>query len=454
MTTLTVSTLLIMVWGALSRGGYGRALALGGATGAGAAFVVGTTAVPTFYAVSAGAAVALVLDLLQHRRRPREPDRRLPPGASLLVAFLLWSVFVTLTAPMVFDGQPVLTPNGVGAVLNAGFVTTSNIAQMGYLFLGVCVVVLLGRSKKATPQLIGLAAGLTTVLSLWRYLNQTFGFPFPQDIFDNSPAFSYVETAPKGVQRFRGILSEPAGLAVSSLVTMSYMLPRALRVRGLRQIGAVLVAAAACYLGIVSTSATFVVGGALVLAVVAVVLGAGFLVRRVSIGVVATIVGCVLVLVALWLLPIVYGFVEDTISAKVTSSSYTDRSGANNSSYGIFLDTWGFGVGLGSSRASSFLPGLLSTTGLPGTLLFLAAVGTLLAGSARVDAYRPVLWAFVSLLLVKVVSGPDLSDSTGILWIALGLLSHATVLGRRAREPGLVPLPATLASPLVSPNAS
>ena len=435
MTTLTVSTLAIMLLGVLTRLGYGRALALGGATGAGAAFVVGTTAVPTFYAVAVGVAIAVTLDLLQRGRRGPEPQNRLPPAASLLVAFLVWSVLVTLLAPLLFNAQPVLTPNGVGAELTAGIVTTSNIAQMGYLFLGVCVVIFLGRSPRATPQLLGLAAGLTTLLCLWRYFHQTFGLPFPDDVFDNSPAFSYVETAPKGVQRFRGILSEPAGLAVSSLVTMSYMLPRALRVRGVRRWGAVLIAAAACYLGIISTSATFVVGGALVLAVVGVSLGFGFLVRRVSIGAVATVVGCVLVLVALAILPVVYGFVEDTVNAKVSSSSYTERSGANGSSYAIFLDTWGFGVGLGSSRASSFLPGLLSTTGLIGTVLFVAAVVTLLVRSARVDAYRPVVWALVSLLLVKVVSGPDLSDSTGILWIALGLLSRAAVPA--VPEPGL-----------------
>ena len=427
MTTLTVSTLLLMLLGAVTKVGYGRALAFGGATGAGAAFVVGTTAVPTFYAVALGAAVGLGLDLLQRGRRGPEAQHRLPPATSLLVAFFLWSVFVTLLAPLMFNGQPVLTPNGVGAELTAGIVTTSNIAQMGYLFLGVCVVIFLGRSSRATPQLLGLAAGLTTLLSLWRYFNQTFGLPFPLDVFDNSPAFSYVETAPKGVQRFRGILSEPAGLAVSSLVTMSYMLPRAIRVNGGRRIGAVLLAAAACYLGIISTSATFVVGGGLVLAVVGASLGLGFLARRVSIGAVATVVGCVLVLAALAVLPIVYGFVDDTINAKVSSSSYTERSGANGSSYEIFLDTWGFGVGLGSSRASSFLPGLLSTTGLPGTLLFVAAVVTLVLRSAKVNEYRPVLWALVSLLLVKVVSGPDLSDSTGILWIALGLLSRAAV---------------------------
>lgn len=443
MTTLTVSTLLIMLLGAVTRLGYGRALALGGATGAGAAFVAGTTAVPTFYAVAAGAAVAVGLDLLQRGRRGPELQHRLPPASSLLLGFFLWSVFVTLLAPLFFNGQAVLTPNGVGAELTAGIVTTSNIAQMGYLFLGVCVVILLGRSRRATPQILGLAAGLTTVLCLWRYFHQTFGLPFPDDVFDNSPAFSYVETAPKGVQRFRGILSEPAGLAVSSLVTMSYMLPRALRVRGVRRIGAVLIAAAACYLGIISTSATFVVGGGLVLAVVGASLGLGFLARRVSIGAVATVVGCILVLVALAVLPVVYGFVEDTINAKVSSSSYTDRSGANGDSYSIFLDTWGFGVGLGSSRASSFLPGLLSTTGLPGTLLFVAAVVTLLVRSAQVDAYRPVLWALVTLLLVKVVSGPDLSDSTGILWIALGLLSQAAVRS----APELDPVAADVVAP-------
>jgi hypothetical protein len=289
------------------------------------------------------------------------------------------------------------------------------------------VVLFLARSARSRPEIIGLIAGLTTLLSLWRYLYQLVGLPFPEGVFDNSPAFAYIETAPDDVERFRGIASEPAGLASSCLVTIAYMLPRSLQVRGWRRAGALLVAAVAAYLGVISTSATFVVAGAAIALIVGLASAVGFLLRRTHISAIAGVVGCALVVAAIWILPIVADFVETTVNEKVNSSSFTERSSANSMSLGIFLDTFGFGVGLGANRASSFVPTLLSTTGILGTLLFVAAVATLIRRSAPVREYRPVVWSLVGLLVVKVIAGPDLSDTTGVLWISLGLLSHAAL---------------------------
>ena len=48
---------------------------------------------------------------------------------------------------------------------------------------------------------------------LYNDLYLQIGLPFPEGVFDNSPSFAYIETAPNNVERFRGISSEPAGLA-------------------------------------------------------------------------------------------------------------------------------------------------------------------------------------------------------------------------------------------------
>jgi hypothetical protein len=244
---------------------------------------------------------------------------------------------------------------------------------------------------------------------------------------DNSPAFAYIETAPDNVERFRGIASEPAGLAGSCLVTIAYMLPRSLQVRGWRRAGALLVTAVAAYLGVISTSTTFVVAGVAIALVAGLAAAVGFLLRRTHVSAIASVAGCALVVAGIWILPIVADFVETSVNEKVGSPSFTERSSANSVSLGIFIDTFGLGVGLGGNRASSFVPSLLSTTGIIGTLLFVAAVATLIRRSAPVREYRPVVWALVGLLVVKVVSGPDLSDTTGVLWISLGLLSHAAL---------------------------
>ena len=245
---------------------------------------------------------------------------------------------------------------------------------------------------------------------------------------DNSPAFAYIETAPDDAERFRGIASEPAGLASSCLVTIAYMLPRSLQIHGWRRVGSLLIAAVATYLGVISTSATFVVAGVAIALIAGLAYGAGFLLRRTHISVIASVVGCALVIAAIWILPLVADFVETTVNEKVSSTSYTYRSSDNATSLGIFLDTFGFGVGLGANRASSFVPSLLSTTGVIGTLLFAAAVITLIRRSMPVREYRPVVWALVGLLVGKVIAGPDLSDTTGVLWISLG-----TVVARRTQ---------------------
>lgn len=428
MTTLTLVMVAVVVYGVLNRRGYCRALALGGSTVAGAALVVGTIAVPTFYAVAIGTAVAAALRILGVRLRPRTARQPLPPGAALLL-FLAWSALVTVMAPQLFDGQRVLTPTGgSNAHLTAGVITSSNIAQTTYLVLGICVTLFLARSPTAGPELIGLAVGLTVLLSFWRYLYQEVGLPFPEGVFDNSPFFAYIETAPGGVERFRGILSEPSALAASCLVAIAYMIPRAARVEGWRRWGCCVVAVVATYLGTISTSASFVVAAVVVAIIAVLTFVVGFVARRASVSVAVTVLTCALVIVALWVLPIVADFVEATVNDKVSSASFNERSGANTVSYGIFLDTFGIGVGLGGSRASSFFPGLLSTTGVVGTLLFAAVIVTLMRRSADVSEYRPVVWALVTLLVVKIVGGPDLSDPSGVIWMSLGLLSRAVLI--------------------------
>jgi hypothetical protein len=428
-TSLTLITVVIIAYGALGPHGYARALALGGATAAGATIVVGAVAVPTFYATALGTVVALGFQLLHNGRDAGVARSRLPPGVSLLLLFLGWSVLVTVVAPELFDGLVVFLPNGKG-VLTAGVITSSNIAQMVYLALGVCVVVFLARSPYAGPGLIGLAAGATTLLSLWRYLHQEVSVPFPDGVFDNSPNLAHIETAAGGVQRFRGILSEPSSLAASSLVTMSYLTSRIPRLAGWRRVGAMFVVAVAGYLGVISTSASFVVAGVVVAVIAAVAFLLGFLTRRRFVSAAVGVVSCAVIVTSLWLLPIIADFVQATINTKVASSSYGERSGANAASYGIFFDTYGLGTGLGANRASSFFAGLLSTTGLIGTLVFAAAIAGLVYRGGSVPAYRPVVWALVAMLVLKVTAGPDLSDTTGIMWMALGLLSRAALIAQ------------------------
>jgi len=415
------------VYGVVGGKGYGRALALGGATATGAAVILAGTAIPTFYAVAAGTIVALVLRLLLRSRDPGARHQPLAPGALPLILLAVWATIVTLLAPSLFNGIPVIAPNSKVGTLVDGTFTTSNLAQIIYLVLGVCVVLYLAGSGHTGPELIGLAAGLTTVLSFWRFLSVTFGLPFPEGVFDNSPSFSFIETAPGGIARFRGILSEPSGLAISSLVTVSYMLSRAVRVIGWRRWGAIVVAGMAGFLASISTSGTFVIASVIVLSLAGLSFLVRFLLQRGTLKPIVVLVGCAAAIAALWVVPLIVAFVQVTINDKVASSSFDERSAADARSYSIVFETFGFGVGLGSHRPSSFAAGLLSTTGVIGTVLFAAAVVILIVRTWSLLEYRPVIWALVALLVTKIIASPDLADTSGILWISLGILAHGSL---------------------------
>lgn len=164
-------------------------------------------------------------------------------------------------------------------------------------------------------------------------------------------------------------------------------------VRGWRRAGSLGVAGAATYLGTISASGTLSSPGYAVLLIVALTFAVGFRLRRTSVSAVVWVTPCALAIVAAWVLPIVADFVEATVNEKVGSASFNDRSSSKSDSYEILLDTSGLGVGLGASRASSFFPGLLSTTGLIGNLLLAAAVVCLIRRSADIRQYRPVVWA-------------------------------------------------------------
>lgn len=440
LTSLTLITALVVAYGTFGRRGYGRALALAGATPAGAAAVFGAVAVPTFYAVAIGAALGVVVRLLRRHGDP-EAERDLDPipGASPLALLLLVGVLVTLLAPYLFNGLAVLSSSGPGLNLSAGLLTKSNLAQLVYLGLSVAVVVFLARSRQAGPEVVGTAVCLATLLSAWAYLGTTFGAPYPAGLFDNSPAFVYQETLPGGAPRVRGIFSEPSGLAASSLLTMAYTASRWRAVGPARAVGLLVVFAVALYLGLIATSTTFFVAGAVLLAIALAVGVGGFVLRGSALSSATAGLVCVAAVASLWALPWAANAIGAIVSDKVDSASFSERSGADAFSYRLVAETYGFGTGLGANRASSFLASLTSTVGVTGAVLLAAAIIVVVRRAWPSPRYRPVVWALVALLITKVIAGPDLADSSGVLWMSLGVLAHGALERTRALRGELQP---------------
>jgi hypothetical protein len=184
----------------------------------------------------------------------------------------------------------------------------------------------------------------------------------------------------------------------------------------------------------VSTSASFVVVGVVMVGVVLLVSFVGFISAQTRYQPAASFTFLAAVVVAAYVAAPAYEYVNGILEDKLQSSSFTDRSGSDELSYAVFLDTFGWGVGLGNGRASSFVATLFSTVGFVGVLLFLAAVAAILGPALRIRAARPVIWVLAASLIGKVVSGPDLSSPDGLMWMCLGVLASMVLVDRRARE--------------------
>ncbi|MFW7414191.1 hypothetical protein [Demequina sp. SO4-18] len=429
MAFLMVTTAIVVVYGIIS-GRYERALAIGAITPAGAAIVAGGESLPTFYAVALVGAALLALQWIARSGRPGSPRLGEIPGVSLLLALFGWSALVVLLAPLAFPGMQTVTEGRWNLV--PGVLNSSNIAQLLYLGLGVVIIVILARSRTTAPSLLAIPLAAGVILSLWRYLSISAGVPFPEGAFANSPSFHYIEQAAGGVPRFRGIHSEPAGLAGTSIAAAAFGMSMAAHTRGGRRIAAIALAAGGIFLGIVSTSTTFLVAGAVLLALAGVVMVWRLVrldLRVSSAGAVSALAVAAIAIVAL---PSLATLFTAEVDEKLESDSFDHRSTADARSFDLFTRTWGMGIGLGSVRASSLVFTLLGAVGVVGVILLVAAVLAIVLPSLRLRAHAPVVWALVAALTGKVIASPDLADSSGILWLSLGILAHGIVTARGA----------------------
>jgi hypothetical protein len=137
----------------------------------------------------------------------------------------------------------------------------------------------------------------------------------------------------------------------------------------------------------------------------------------------------------------VTAFFDDILFDKMESDSGVERMSWNTQALTNFRDTWGFGAGLGSVRASNWLIACLGSIGAVGTALFVAFLTTFLlspagpAGDARNAAIRGAKAGVFAMLSSAVLthSTPDL----GLFIFALA--GAATGLSRAAAVESVPP---------------
>ena len=106
---------------------------------------------------------------------------------------------------------------------------------------------------------------------------------------------------------------------------------------------------------------------------------------------------------------------------KVNSDSYKERSLWNELALQTAVDSYYFGAGWGSVRASSFTCSLMGNVGVPGVLLFLNFILQLLRPlmlsrfRARFELYERSLFGILVVLAALVTATPD--PIMPIIWV-------------------------------------
>gem|GEM_PF-752877 len=381
--------------------------------------VLGPNSVTVFW----GGVLVVCVRLAWLLTRPA-PRRVTTPFAALFAVvlglFVVYCVAITAIGPSVFHGMSVYVPRfGIDdQVVVQGTLAygVSMIAQVGYLLLAVALVayVMFEPEIPRSALVWGLVVGLAAAL-----IRQAVGPAWPSELLENMPNIFYSVYE----ERARGTFAEPSGLAAFLAAGFAYFTGAAALARGwARAINLVGVFTALVVYAFAraGTALAGIAGALLVGAVIVVVRLCSGPVRLPRWARPASVVGA-LVLVASS--PAIYLFSVGLVREKSDSISAISRAAADRHALQVFLDTHGVGVGLGGNRPSSLAMLLLSTVGVPGTVLFVLAAVIAAVGASRDPANLPYVLTLVAVLSAGLSSKPDLSEP--MLWTVLALCARA-----------------------------
>ncbi len=310
-----------------------------------------------------------------------------------LLLLLLYAILGAILLPKLFAGTVLVhsqKADGLGGDATPLTLDFGAVTQSIYLIIDVSAafaVALMVSSRPMKPislLYIYLSCGLLTVMiAFWQLASKLAGVPFPSDFFYSNPGWTILQDQSfAGVPRVNGPFTEPAAMA-SFLLGIMYA-TFWLVLHGCRR-PMVVVCLVTSMVGIlISTSTTGIAAVA-----VGLIFIIGYLMtsataevsRRFRAMLYPVLLVGVLAAIAV---PIVapkiitsIGIVIAQTANKSDSDSFDQRTTTDTDSLALVVQTFGLGVGWGSNRSSSLIPGLLSTVGLVGTALFLGFIVSL-----------------------------------------------------------------------------
>ncbi|MBU6448393.1 MAG: hypothetical protein KGQ26_02090 [Rhodospirillales bacterium] len=375
---------------------------------------------------------------------------RYPAERSVLLLLLPFILVVcgalgsSIIMPRLFENQVMVWPQKISSFFTPSLLTPSegNITQDLYLLanalLTITAAFYLTRPGRLLSRLMDCyfwAGILVVVISIWQFMANVLHVYYPTKIFLSNPGWALLSDQSVGwLGRLNGPFSEPA--ALSSYMCGSISAAGWVIVNGDRRLlpkvtfwGALLVT----FLTTASTGYLTLLALAGLLALRVVSAASWALRRRAAAGLLLGLVAAAVILFLIYTAaPGIFkelGLVLDGTIDKTQSSSYQARSTLDVDSLRELANTYGLGVGWGSNRSSSLLPGLCAAIGLwgvGGLVLF----GLLLMRQARramnltVDpelhyVIRGSAAALIANLISNLLSGPTISSPDFYLLLAM-----------------------------------
>jgi hypothetical protein len=433
---------------------------IGSAFGAAAALVFGGYGVMPGFVPAALFIAFVILKMSFGSRYPAEHLvlATLAPFILVVAGALLSSVIM----PRLFEGAILVWPQKVeGYFVRAPLAPNAgNYTQDAYLLMNAVLTVTAAlyvtQSKFDPNRLLNVyfLSGLMVVfISLWQFASNETGLWFPADFFLSNPGWAILTEESIGtLLRINGPFSEPSSLAGYLTATVSGAAWILLNGGRGRLVWAT--AISGTFIILLSTSTTGYAGLALmcgILVLATVVSKSGALQKRVIFGVCA--VGAVVGIGAITLPAVAPGVTQQIVTItnatlnKQQSSSYTDRTAADHDSIMEMADSYGLGVGWGSNRSSSLIPGLCAQVGvwgLFGLLWFAVGLFNHVRIAQRLAPYSPfrrVLrgcsGAIIGGLVCEMISGPVIISPDFFLLVALlvGTAARIRLEARTAQQP-------------------
>jgi hypothetical protein len=334
----------------------------------------------------------LAIKLCGERRVMQEAMGGLRVGCPGFWLFLttLYGSFTAFLLPRLFAGQTVVVPvraEGYNTLLSPSM---SNVTQPVY-FVGnfICFVMLYGLAKSGRKwrHLVWAALAVAVLNLVFAALDLTTYWTGTSEMLSFIRNASYAmlsDTESQGFKRIVGSFTEASSFGYASLGYFAFV--TTLWLFGVFQRLTLSLSALTFLALIFSTSTTAYVGLAALLSVLYGLTLLRLLFRPLTAQMMIFMIGSPF-LVAVLVLGIALDdqaslyfkdLIDNLVLNKMSTSSGVERSSWNAQAIQNFLDTFGFGVGNGSARTSSFPLAVVASLGFPGALLYGAFLGSVL----------------------------------------------------------------------------